>query len=53
VLRILKNEKYVGVLKQKKLITTSYLTHRRKRNEGEENFVIVENSHAPIVDRRV
>jgi len=53
VLRILKNEKYVGVLKQKKLITTSYLTHRRKRNEGEENFIIVENSHVPIVDRGV
>jgi len=53
VLRILKNEKYAGILKQKKRITVDYLTHKRKVNEGEENFIIVENSHAPIVDKEV
>jgi DNA invertase Pin-like site-specific DNA recombinase len=53
VLWILKNEKYAGILKQKKLITTDYLTHRRKRNEGEEKFIIIENNHAPIVDKEI
>jgi DNA invertase Pin-like site-specific DNA recombinase len=53
VLRILKNEKYIGVLRQKKLITTDYLTHRRKRNEGEEKQVVVENNHEPIVSKEI
>ncbi|MDR0493903.1 MAG: recombinase family protein [Nitrososphaerota archaeon] len=53
ILRILKNEKYSGMLKQKKKITTDYLSHRRKVNEGEEKYIIVENSHAPIVDKEI
>jgi DNA invertase Pin-like site-specific DNA recombinase len=53
ILRILKNEKYIGVLKQKKLVTVDYLSHKRKRNEGEENFIIVENSHAPIISKEI
>ena len=53
ILRILKNEKYVGVLKQKKLVTVDYLSHKRKLNEGEEKIIIVENSHAPIVDKEI
>jgi len=53
VLKILKNEKYTGVLKQKKLITTDYLSHKRKRNEGEEAFIIVKNSHAPIISQEI
>ncbi|MCL2475701.1 recombinase family protein [Candidatus Bathycorpusculum sp.] len=53
VLRILKNEKYIGVLKQKKKITVDYLSHKRKTNEGEENFIIVENSHAPIIEKEI
>ncbi|MCL2173189.1 MAG: recombinase family protein [Candidatus Bathyarchaeota archaeon] len=53
VLRILKNEKYVGILKQKKRITIDYLSHKRKVNEGEENFIIVENSHAPIIEKEI
>ncbi|MCL2257995.1 MAG: recombinase family protein [Candidatus Bathyarchaeota archaeon] len=48
---ILKNEKYTGTLKQKKTLTTNYLTHKRKTNEGEEKYIIVENNHAPIVDK--
>jgi hypothetical protein len=35
---IIKNERYIGVLKQHKNITTDYLSHRRKINRGEENF---------------
>ncbi|MDR0492167.1 MAG: recombinase family protein [Nitrososphaerota archaeon] len=51
VRQILKNEKYIGVLKQKKFITTDYLSHRRKLNEGEENYITIENNHTPIVDK--
>ncbi|MDR0372434.1 MAG: recombinase family protein [Nitrososphaerota archaeon] len=50
ILKILRNEKYIGVLKQKKQITTDYLSHKKKRNEGEEKHIIIENNHTPIVD---
>ena len=53
LLKILKNEKYAGMLKQRKYITTDYLSHKRKRNEGEENFITVENNHVPIVDKEI
>ncbi|MCL1819253.1 MAG: recombinase family protein [Oscillospiraceae bacterium] len=52
ILRMLRNEKYCGTLKQKKEITTDYLSHKRKLNEGEEDFVIIENSHTPIIDKQ-
>jgi hypothetical protein len=50
VLGILKNEKYAGILKQKKNITIDYLSHRKKLNRGEEQYIIIEDNHAPIVD---
>jgi DNA invertase Pin-like site-specific DNA recombinase len=50
LLDILKNEKYIGVLKQRKQITVDYLSHKRKRNEGEEDSIIIENNHASIID---
>ena len=53
VLRMLKNEKYIGVLKQKKHITTDYLSHRKKINEGEEEYIVIGNNHTPIVSRAV
>jgi hypothetical protein len=53
ILIILKNEKYIGTLKQRKTLTTNYLTHKRKTNEGEEKHIIVENNHAPIVDKEI
>lgn len=46
---ILKNEKYVGNLVQKKTFTPDYLTHEKKRNRGEEAFVMIRNHHEPIV----
>jgi hypothetical protein len=49
ILKILKNEKYTGILKQKKYITIDYLSHKRKLNEGEESYITIENNHAPIV----
>ena len=50
---ILKNEKYIGVLKQHKNITTDYLSHRRKINRGEENHIIFENNHTPIIEKKI
>ena len=51
ILKILKNEKYVGDLVQKKSITPDYLTHDKKRNHGEEELVVIERHHEPIIDR--
>ncbi|MDO4299066.1 MAG: recombinase family protein [Lachnospiraceae bacterium] len=51
LLRILRNEKYIGDLCQKKTYTPNYLTHLRKYNRGEEAFVYLENHHEPIIDR--
>ena len=48
---ILKNDKYIGRLRQKKQITTDFLSHKRKRNEGEEAYITIENNHTPIVDK--
>ncbi len=53
ILKILKNEKYVGDLLQKKTITPDYLDHRKKYNEGEEEFVYIKNHHSPIIDREL
>lgn len=53
VLKILKNEKYVGDLIQKKTITRDYLTHERKYNHGEEDLIIHKDHHQPIVSRQL
>lgn len=53
IIKILKNEKYVGDLVQKKTITPDYLTHAKKYNHGEEEFVCIENHHEPIIDREL
>ena len=49
--KILKNEKYVGDLVQKKSFTPDYLTHRKQINRGEEPQIVLQNHHAPVVDR--
>lgn len=51
IVKILKNEKYVGDLIQKKTYTPDYLTHAKKANRGAEDFVIIHNHHEPIIDR--
>lgn len=53
ILKILKNEKYVGDLVQKKTITPDYLTHTKKYNRGEEDLVIHRNHHEPIISREL
>lgn len=49
VMRILKNEKYVGDLIQQKTVVTDYLTHRSVENKGEK--LMFRDHHEPIVDR--
>lgn len=51
ILKILKNEKYVGDLVQKKTITPDYLTHAKKYNHGEEDLIIIKDHHKGIVSR--
>ena len=51
ILKILKNEKYVGDLIQKKTITPDYLTHAKKYNRGEEALIVIRDHHEPIISR--
>ena len=53
LVKILKNEKYVGELVQKKTITPDYLTHAKKYNHGEEALVILRDHHEPIISREL
>ena len=53
ILKILQNEKYCGDLTQKKTYTPDYLTHEKKYNHGEEDFVTIRNHHEPIVSREI
>lgn len=53
VIKILKNEKYVGDLTQKKSYTPNYLSHEKKKNRGEVPFICHENHHTPIISREV
>lgn len=53
IVKILKNEKYVGDLVQKKTITPDYLSHAKKYNHGEEELVVIRGHHEPIVDREL
>lgn len=53
ILRVLRNEKYCGDLIQKKTITPNYLSHEKKYNRGEEEFVILRDHHEPIVCREL
>ncbi|MEG0979549.1 MAG: recombinase family protein [Oscillospiraceae bacterium] len=53
ILRVLKNEKYCGDLIQKKTYTPSYLSHEKKYNKGEEEFVVIRNHHEPIISREM
>ena len=51
VLKILKNEKYCGDLRQKKTYTTDYLSHEKKYNKGQEEYIFLRDHHEPIIDR--
>ena len=51
ILRILRNEKYVGDLCQKKTYTPDYLSHTKKYNRGNEEMVYIKDHHDAIIDR--
>lgn len=53
VLKILKNEKYCGDLRQKKTYTPDYLSHKKKYNKGQEEYILLRDHHEPIIDRSV
>lgn len=53
IIKVLKNEKYVGDLVQKKTITPDYLSHTKKYNHGEEEMVAIRNHHEPIISREL
>jgi hypothetical protein len=53
ILRIIRNEKYCGDLVQKKTYTPDYLSHEKKYNRGEEDFVVIYNHHKPIIPREL
>lgn len=53
ILRVLRNEKYCGDLVQKKTITPNYLTHKKVINKGQEEFIIIQNHHEPIISREL
>ena len=53
IVKILRNEKYVGDLLQKKTITLDYLTHQKKYNRGEEEMVYIRDHHEPIISREL
>lgn len=51
ILKIIKNEKYMGDLCQKKTFTPDYLDHKKKYNHGEEEMIYKSNHHEAIIDR--
>jgi hypothetical protein len=53
ILRLIRNEKYCGDLVQKKTFTPDYLTHEKKYNRGEEEFIILRDHHEPLISREM
>lgn len=53
ILRLIRNEKYCGDLVQKKTYTPDFLSHDKKYNRGQEEFVIIKNHHEPIISREL
>lgn len=51
VLKILRNEKYCGDLRQRKMVTKDYLTHKKTRNLDENDMIFISGHHKPIVSR--
>jgi site-specific DNA recombinase len=51
VLRIIKNEKYMGDVMMGKTFTVDPISKRRLENFGEENKYRVEDNHEPIISR--
>jgi site-specific DNA recombinase len=53
ILRVIRNEKYCGDLVQKKTYTPDFLSHEKKYNRGQEEFIIIKDHHEPIINREL
>ncbi|MBE5040587.1 recombinase family protein [Ructibacterium gallinarum] len=53
ILKAIRNEKYCGDLIQKKTYTPDFLTHQKKYNKGQEDFVTMKDHHEPIISREL
>lgn len=53
ILRVIRNEKYCGDLVQKKTYTPDFLSHEKKYNHGQEEFVIRKDHHEPIISHEL
>lgn len=53
IVKLLRNEKYVGDLVQKKSYTPDYLTHAKQRNQGQEELIVLRDHHEAIVSREI
>ena len=53
ILRVIRNEKYCGDLVQKKTYTPDFLSHEKKYNRGQEEFIIIKDHHEPIISREL
>lgn len=53
ILKILRNEKYCGDLRQRKTITVDYLTHKKVKNTDNDDMIWLKNHHEPIVSRDI
>ena len=53
IIKILRNEKYVGDLIQLKTYTPDYLTHEKKANHGQVEKIILRDHHEPIIHREL
>lgn len=53
ILRVIRNEKYCGDLVQKKTYTPDFLSHEKKYNRGQEEFVIIKDHHEPIISHEL
>ncbi len=51
VMKLLRNEKYCGDLIQKKTYTPDFLSHDKKYNKGQEEFVVLRDHHEAIINR--
>ena len=51
IVKILRNEKYVGDLVQKKTYTPDYLSHQKRTNHGAEEKICLTDHHEPIISQ--
>ena len=53
ILKVLRNEKYVGDLAQKKTFTPDFLDHKKKYTKDTNQLVYLKNHHEAIIDREM